>query len=72
MYALFIYNIYKIYLKMSFNFQPNEEYLFVNHILKLMYGKIPSYAAYQDNSEISFFWNSLSKDEDNSYEVIYN
>ena len=56
---------------MSFHFQRNEEYLFVNHLLRIMYGILPSYAAYQDNSDVWIFWNELAKDNDGSYEKIY-
>ena len=56
---------------MSFYFEPNEEYLFVNHLLTIMHGKLPSYAMYHDNFETWVFWKELAKDDDDSYQKIY-
>ena len=56
---------------MTFHFQSNEEYLFVNHLLTMIYGKLPSYVMYQDNSDTWIFWKELAKDDDESYQKIY-
>ncbi len=46
-----------------FNFSSDEEYLFVNFCLNMLYNKLPSYCYYFDNSELDNFWNNLSDEE---------
>ncbi len=54
---------------MSNNFQPAEEYEFVNTFLNILYGKLPSYCYYEPEDDLSNFWNNVTEDH---YEIIEN
>ncbi len=54
---------------MSNNFQPTEEYEFVNTFLNILYGKLPSYCYYAPEDDLSNFWNNVTEDH---YEIIEN
>ena len=49
-------------------FSSDTQYIFVNACLTLMHGNLPSYAYFQGNDEIEYFWNDL---EDEYFNVIY-
>jgi hypothetical protein len=51
------------------NFQPTEQYEFINTFLNILYGKLPSYCYYESNDDLSNFWNNLTED---NYEIIKN
>ncbi len=51
------------------NFEPIEEYEFVNTFLNILYGKLPSYCYYQPEDDLSNFWNNVTEDH---YEIIEN
>jgi len=45
-------------------FDSNTEFLFVNHMLSLMHGRLPSYVYYSSNHELRhLFWNNLTLNE---------
>jgi len=50
-------------------FDSTTEYLFVNKCLTLIHGRLPSYAYYQSNDDITNFWNDL---DDEMYPIIFN
>ena len=50
-------------------FDSTTEYLFINNIMTIMHGYLPSYAYYTSNSEAVNFWNEL---EDDKYPIIFN
>ncbi len=54
---------------MANNFNPSEEYEFVNTFLNILYGKLPSYCYYEPEDDLSNFWNNLTED---NYEIIEN
>lgn len=48
----------------NFIFNQDEEYIFVNQMLNLIYGsRLPSYAYYDSNTQVNNFWNSLEIDD---------
>jgi len=43
--------------------------IFVNQLLNILYGRLPSYCYYTDEDDISCFFNNLTPED---YEKIYN
>jgi hypothetical protein len=45
-------------------FDSNTEFLFVNHMLSLLHGRLPSYVYYPSNNGLRYqFWNNLTLNE---------